>query len=286
MAEAVRRHRSSLPRSGWLRGIVARECRAPAYGRCPHGYILHASPTGAWRGPGQAPRLPSAHSGRPRRQSRCSITETQTLVWSLYAVSPIEPPSDVNLTAMARRLPNTCCIRAGSTHTFGKSGCSETLSAIRFPSASVLCGAERGFDQCIEGYPLTRQREPAHFDLRQVDDVDHQFEQAPSTGLDALHIGPLPLGEGAERSPFEKLREADNPIQRRAQFVAHVGQNCVAGLLEDGPAVLRLVAGAVLAQPLRPYLSPASNIPRRNRFVCQENPSAAVVVVRFGLNLE
>src|SRR3546814_20719363 len=64
-------------------------------------------------------------------------------------------------------------------------------------------------------------------DLGNVQDVVDQIEQHLAAGMDVAGIGPVHVAaERTEHLLLHHLREADDRVQRRAQFVAHVGEEC------------------------------------------------------------
>src|SRR6185369_12273542 len=71
---------------------------------------------------------------------------------------------------------------------------------------------------------LEVQRHLAGLDLREVEDVVDQAEQMPAGGLDLLQVGDRVLLPHLLRGLLEHLAVADDRVQRRAQLMAHVGE--------------------------------------------------------------
>ena len=64
----------------------------------------------------------------------------------------------------------------------------------------------------------------ARLDLGQVENVVDQAQQVEAARVDVGGIGAILLGLGAEHLVLDDLRKADDGIERRAQLVAHVGE--------------------------------------------------------------
>jgi hypothetical protein len=74
-----------------------------------------------------------------------------------------------------------------------------------------------------QGHGLGRHRDLAGLDLRQVQDLVDQFQQVPA-GLRDLVDAVLLVRRGRGCARVHQLRETQDGVERRAQFVAHVGQ--------------------------------------------------------------
>ncbi len=61
-------------------------------------------------------------------------------------------------------------------------------------------------------------------DLGQVQDVGHQIEQMDARFVDQGDIFDIAAGQGAINLVLHDVRKADDGVQRRAQFMAHIGQ--------------------------------------------------------------
>ena len=64
----------------------------------------------------------------------------------------------------------------------------------------------------------------AGLDLGQVENVVDQRQQVPARGIDQLGIFDIALCVGSEHARGDHFRKAQDGVQRRAQFVAHVCQ--------------------------------------------------------------
>ncbi len=98
-----------------------------------------------------------------------------------------------------------------------------------------------------EGGGVDRLRvelEVAGGDFFEVEHVAHQGQQVLAAGAQVLDVAPL---VAVERGAFEQAGQADHPVERSAQLVAHVGQEAALDLigllgLFAGPAGVRLGA--------------------------------------------
>ena len=92
------------------------------------------------------------------------------------------------------------------------------------------------------------EREPARFDLGEVEDLVDQRQQGFARLLDRAEIVPL---RGRQRRPEREVRHADDRVHRRADLVAHVRQELAfrhRGLL--GPPLRELELPDELGQAL------------------------------------
>ena len=94
------------------------------------------------------------------------------------------------------------------------------------------------------GKRLTADLLPAGFDARQVEDVVDQRQQVPAVALDHVEVAVLLLGDGALQPAVQHARQRDHRVERRAQLVAHVGEE---GALEP----VGLVQLPLLQSPAR-----------------------------------
>ena len=82
---------------------------------------------------------------------------------------------------------------------------------------------------------------PAGLDLRHVEDVVDDFEQIVAAGQDVVTVFLVFFrAERAEHAAAHDLGESDDGIERRAQFVAHIGEEFGFGLVGFLGAVLFL----------------------------------------------
>ena len=101
------------------------------------------------------------------------------------------------------------------------------------------------------------QLELGGVDARQIQDVVDEGQQMPTGLIDDLESSRLPLGQGFVA--LQDLREAQDAVERRAQFVTHRGQEGALGSIGHDGGVLGafrvgehcLQVGDGLRQPLR-----------------------------------
>jgi hypothetical protein len=134
-------------------------------------------------------------------------------------------PSAVNLNALESRLSITCWSRFSSVRIVaGRLASNSTLKS-RFLSAaswrkvrSICC-----LSPLIGKSPISIETVP-EFDLRQVEDVVDQVEQVRARRVDRAREFGLLLVEVALRIVRQQLGEDQQRVERRAQLVAHVGE--------------------------------------------------------------
>ena len=150
-------------------------------------------------------------------------------------------PRSVNLIAFDSRFFSTWPSRCASLVIVGGNPASTTE-----PNARPFCSAQRleGLVERIDGGRqrdrLHRQLDLAGFDLRQVEDVVDQREQVVAGVVDGARELHLFLGEVAVAIVGEQRGEDQRRVERRAQLVAHVGQELalvMIGALELGGLV-------------------------------------------------
>ena len=81
------------------------------------------------------------------------------------------------------------------------------------------------------------------FDLGQVEHIVDDRQQRPASDADSAH---QLAGIGGQMRFFEQIRDADDRIHRRAQFMAHVGKEGALG--QVGRVRLRRLPHQVLVQ--------------------------------------
>ena len=155
----------------------------------------------------------------------------------------ILPPSGVNLTAFDRRLSTICLSAAvGENRT----------PAERARSDVLFVGAPRDDadslpQQLVEFDRFEIEPDAAGLDLRHVEDVVDDVEQVLAAFADVAAIFAYLSGaERAEHAGFHDLGEADDGVERRAQLVAHIGQELRFGLVRLFGA--RLLLGVFLGE--------------------------------------
>ncbi len=91
---------------------------------------------------------------------------------------------------------------------------------IETASAMMLCGAAHGIEIDL-----------ARLDLRQVENVVDHTQQVTSAAMDRVDVV-VALFSARLRSKFSQhVGKAENAVERRADLVAHVGQECALGLI-------------------------------------------------------
>ena len=92
--------------------------------------------------------------------------------------------------------------------------------------AFLDCGVER--------HALLAQLEFAGFELGEVENVVDQVEQVAAAGVDVLGVvGVFLQAHRTEHLVLDHFREADDGVQRRAQFMAHIGQELGLGAVGE-----------------------------------------------------
>ena len=88
---------------------------------------------------------------------------------------------------------------------------------------------------------LPRQRHLARLDQREIEDLVDQLQQVPA-GLEDLVEASLLRGRRRRRAGFHELGETEDRVERRAQFVAHAGEEIrfrAVGLLRGGHGLVQ-----------------------------------------------
>ena len=194
-----------------------------------------------------------------------SLTEKASVDASLrparrLATSTSTSPAAVNLIALPTRLTITCRSRAASPTTSGG-----TSGATRETSSSPFWCARTPRVRSVS--PMSSRRsngsghevEPAGLDAREVQQVVDQAEQRLGRVLERRQVLAL---HAPQRRVEQQLRHADHRVHRRADLVAHVGEEVALGAarglgrlarllqLLRGLLLLRHVAGDRVDQPL------------------------------------
>ena len=130
----------------------------------------------------------------------------------------------MNLIALPTRLSSTWARRRSSPRPSGRPW------AILVRQREALLRRQRldrdvdALDQIGERIIRQRQRELAGFDLRQIEHVVDQAEQMLAVGLHALEHAAHLLRRLAVDVVEDQLGVAENGVERRAQLVAHIGE--------------------------------------------------------------
>ena len=143
----------------------------------------------------------------------------------------------MNLTAFPARLSRTwvktAFVAPSHRKIFGHGRCEREA----FRARQRLHGRHGGSNHLPDGIAIERQRKPARFDLRQIEHVIDQPEKMPAIGLHPRHGRLGPVREFAIDPIDQQFGEAQNGIERRPEFVAHICEE------------LRLVAAGGLQFP-------------------------------------
>src|SRR6266566_4675640 len=147
---------------------------------------------------------------------------------ALIATSPLS----VNLMALPTRLSSTWERRRSSPRPVGRPGATSALKAKRF-SAARGSTAYDPMHHVAERVVVEGQRELSGLDLGKVEHVVDQPEQMPPIALQALQHGPHLVGGLAVNAVEHQFGITEDGIQRRAELVAHVGEEFRFALARD-----------------------------------------------------
>ena len=151
-------------------------------------------------------------------------------------------PVSVNLMALPIRLVRIWRTRLTSQRTVGRSSgrraCRSrplaSASGTSVPTVARICARDVGGLQIHLQMP--------RLDARQVEDVVDEPQQVLPVALDDLEVAPLIVRQRARHAVAQQLRQRQHRVERRADLVAHVGDE---GALE---AVGLLAAPGLLDQ--------------------------------------
>ena len=159
------------------------------------------------------------------------------------------PPAGVNFTALDSRL-STICLSARRSARRPSSG-----EILRDQFELLVLRARRddahGFrQQAVEVELLEIEADAAGLDLRHVENVVDDVEQILAAAADVAAVFVVLLGaERAEHAGLHDLGKADDGVERRAQLVAHIGEEFRLGLV--GLLGAGLLLGVFLGQVRR-----------------------------------
>ena len=142
-------------------------------------------------------------------------------------------PVSLNLMALPTRLSTTCVSRRSSPWPFGMSGWRLDLEAELLVVGERLDRAEHVVEHVLHRIVGERERELAGLDLGEVEHVVDQAEQVAAVALDALEHGLRLLRRLAVDAVEDQLGVAEDGVERRAQLVAHVGEELRLVLARD-----------------------------------------------------
>ena len=134
------------------------------------------------------------------------------------------PPAGVNFTALDSRLSATCLSarRSARRLQFGRyASCQLQLLVLR----ACRDNAHGFVEQRIELEILEIEPDAAGLDLRHVENVVDDLKQILAAAADIAAIFMIFFGaERAEHAGFHDLGKSDDGVERRAQLVAHIGE--------------------------------------------------------------
>ncbi len=173
------------------------------------------------------------------------------------------PPAGVNFTALESRLSTICLSARRSAR---KLRCGRNLGD-KFELLVLRARRDHahGFgQQRIEIELLEIEPDAAGLDLRHVENVVDDVEQILPAAADVAAIFAILVGaERAEHARLHDLGKADDGVERRAQLVAHIGEEFRLGLV--GLLGAGLFGGVFLGQFGQPLLRGAQVGDRRHQ---------------------
>ena len=153
----------------------------------------------------------------------------------------MSPPRPVNFTALVSRLTRICLIARSSAQRCPKPSSISISRRISFSLQAKRDEAHHGVDgrDQIDG-PLEEPELP-QLDLRDVEDVVDDAEEMRAGLVDIARVAHvLQRAERAQHLRGHHLREADDGVERRAELVAHVGEELRLGAIVRDRLLLRL----------------------------------------------
>ena len=156
----------------------------------------------------------------------------------MAAVTNTLPPSGVNLIALLSRLYMTCLNFASSANSGGRFAAASNSRLMCFLLASVLtmvCTSDKAL-ATLKVLRISSTSSGLH--LGQIKNVVDELEQVASAVEDVVAVFELPLVQIAKSFVGEHFRKADDGIERRAQLVAHVGEELALGEIRGFGGVL------------------------------------------------
>ena len=153
-----------------------------------------------------------------------SFTEMCTTSCSVVHSSDTEPPDSVNFTEFTSRLSRICRAFSGSAR-IARSGRAAPVRVaqplrVHLRPDHLLDALEQRADPDILESVLHLPR----IELGEVEDVVDQAEQVLAAAADALEVRALALRQGAADAHEQQVGVARDRIERRAQLVAHRGE--------------------------------------------------------------
>ena len=135
------------------------------------------------------------------------------------------PPCSVNLKALDSRFLRTCCRRLESVKMLRPRLRIELDVERELPRFRLVPERPRDrFEQIREEDLLGFDRDRAGFDLREIENVADQVEQIGAGAVDGAREFDLLGGQIAVGIVGELLAKDQDAVQRRPQFMRHIGQ--------------------------------------------------------------
>ena len=141
-------------------------------------------------------------------------------------------------------------MRPGSMKTSGRPGGSVHLQVDPALGGHGADHAAHDVDDAADRRPLVGEVHPPRLDLGDVEDVVHQLQEVAPRDQHVADVGALLVVELAEDLLLEQLGEPDHRVERRAQLVAHVGEEGALGLVGGVGGLLGLAHLALRALAL------------------------------------
>ena len=191
-----------------------------------------------------------------------STTSVPSIVHS--RMSTVIVPSCVNLLALLNRLSRIWRVLVRSACIGRTSSAPRTVKRVPVLLDQRPDGVHQPADHGLDLERLEREHHLAGFDLREIEDAVDQIEQVLAGRLDPLQVANrlrLPL---VFRRLLQQLAVENDGVQRRAELVAHAGEELALGA--------RRLLGALLRDPqLVDQHRPAARHPSA---ACRERPRA------------
>src|SRR5262245_33421441 len=168
-------------------------------------------------------------------------------------------PSFVNLHALLKRLSRFCLIRMESVVSAPRFSCASTTRRLLFFSASCPAVPTNLIDETCQMNRLGIEFELAGFDLREVEYLVDEAQEVGAGGIHTAQRFQRLFGAEARRVGDHHFGQADDGVERRAQLVAHTGEELRLAL-----ARLRQLSALVLDFVEQPHILDGDH-----RLVCE-----------------
>ena len=165
-----------------------------------------------------------------------SATANSTTLWPSTrrgATVRVTSPFLVNLQALLSRLSRICRRRIGSTVIGAEVGGTFHHETVAVLLRELARGADDLVDQRRDADGLRAELELAGFDLGEIEHLVDQAEQMRAGAVHPPQRLERLLGAEARRIRDHHLGEPDDGVERRAQLVAHIGEELRLVLARD-----------------------------------------------------